>query len=179
MKQKLIIGISGKMGSGKSTISSLLKEGFGINGAKVEIMSLAGPIYKAQDLLYKEYGLELEGDKDRDLLIAVGLWGRNRSEDFWLDQLAKDMIQSDADVIICDDVRFKNEADFFSRNGFLFRIDGEQRGDNVDPNKSESVTECALDEYDFEHRVSNTLSPEDMCKNIAIMMGGSDEQEAV
>lgn len=177
MKHKLLIGISGKMGTGKSTISNLLKAGIGED--KVEIISLAKPIYKAQDLLYKEYGLTVEGDKDRPLLIAIGLWGRSKSPDFWLEQMAKCITESEADVIICDDVRFKNEADFFDRLGFLVRIEGEQRGANVDTSNASNSTECALDDYDFKHRVSNKLSPEDMCKQIAEMMGGKDDNETV
>lgn len=177
-KQKILIGISGKMGSGKSTISHMLKAAFEDN-MKVEIMSLSKPIYKAQDLLYKEFGLTLEGDKDRDLLIAIGLWGRAKSSDFWLEQMAKMITESSADVIICDDVRFENEADFFDRLGFLVRIEGEQRGDNVDKKRSTDSTEIALDNYDFKNRVSNKQIPSDMCKQIAEMMGGSNEQETV
>ena len=82
-KQKLLIGISGKMAVGKSTISHMLKAAFG-ESMKVNIVSLSKPIYQAQDLLYKHYGLTLEGDKDRELLIAIGLWGRNKSENFWI-----------------------------------------------------------------------------------------------
>ena len=175
-KQKLLLGISGKMGTGKSTVTHMLKAAFG-ESLKVEIMSLAKPIYKGQDLLYKEYGLTLEGEKDRDLLIAIGIWGRNKSPDFWLEQMAKMITESDADVIICDDVRFKNEADFFARLGFLVRIDGEQRGVNVDSSRANHPTECDLDDYDFENRVSNLLPPDAMCKQIGIMMGGSDVSE--
>ena len=170
---KLLIGISGKMGVGKSTVSHMLKAAFG-ESMKVEIMSLSKPIYKAQDLLYKEYDLTLEGDKDRDLLIAIGLWGRKRSSDFWLEQMAKMISESDADVIICDDVRFPNEAEFFDRLGFLVRIKGEQRGANVDPKKLTDPTETALDNYDFKHVVSNLETPAEMCKQIAIAMGGKD-----
>ena len=175
-KQKLLLGISGKMGSGKSTISHMLKAAFG-DTMKVEIMSLSKPIYKAQDLLYKEYGLTLEGDKDRDLLIAIGLWGRGKSSNFWLEQMAKMITESDADVIICDDVRFENEADFFDRLGFLVRIEGKQRGNNVDRDKATDATETALDNYKFKNIVSNLLPPDEMCKQIGIMMGGKNEKK--
>ena len=175
-KQKLLLGISGKMGSGKSTISHMLKAAFG-ESMKVDIMSLSKPIYKAQDLLYKEYGLKLQGDKDRDLLISIGKWGRDISSDFWLEQMAKMITESEADVIICDDVRFKNEADFFGKLGFLVRIEGEQRGENVDHSRATDATECALDNYWFKNKVSNLLAPDAMCKKIAEMMGGENDND--
>jgi hypothetical protein len=171
--KKLIIGISGKMGTGKSTVTNILVEALGKH--RSERISLAKPIYNAQDALYKMYGLEMEGEKDRDLLIAIGLWGRNKNPDFWLDQLAKYAIETDKEVLICDDVRFENEANFIDKVGFLIRIDGEQRGSNVDISRKEDPTECSLDTYNFKHRVSNTLSPEDMCKKIAKMLLKSAE----
>lgn len=172
---KLLIGISGKMGSGKTTLTNLLINALGME--RTQRVSNSAPIYKAQDLLYKEYGLQLKGDKDRDLLIAIGMWGRNIDPNFWLEQTAKLITESDKEIIICDDVRFANEADFFNKYGFLFRIDGVQRGDNVDPKRADDATEIALDDYDFKHRLSNELSPEDMCKQIAhVLMGGGDEK---
>ena len=73
-KQKLFIGISGKMGTGKSTLPDLLLKALPNSGKG----SMASPIYKGQDILYNEYGLPLEGDKDRPLLIAIGMWGRDK-----------------------------------------------------------------------------------------------------
>jgi len=169
--KKLFIGISGKMGTGKSTISHMLKAAFGDTG-KVTISSLASPIYTAQHLLYNEYKLNLEGDKDRDLLLALGAWGRAKDPDFWLKQFFIKAMESDFDIVICDDVRMKNEADFFKANGVLVRIEGEQRGDNVDESKANNVTECDLDDYKFEHVISNKQEPALMCQAIAhIMMG--------
>lgn len=179
MKQKLMIGISGKMGSGKSTISNLLKEAWESAGMKVEKLSVAAPIYNGQDLLYKEYGLQLEGAKDRDLLIAIGLWGRSKDPDFWLNQLAKMAIDSEADIIICDDVRFENEAKFFDKVGFLIRLEGDQRGDNIDPSRANHPTECDLDGYSFKHIVSNRQSPNDMCAEIGDMLKGDSDEKAM
>lgn len=169
--KKLLIGISGKMGTGKSTVSHLLKAVFS-ESAKVGIESLATPIYKAQNLLYTQYNIPLEGDKDRDLLLSIGKWGRDKNPDFWLEQFAKQVLKSKYDIIICDDVRMKNEADFFKKHGLLFRIEGEQRGDNVDPSKANNSTECALDDYEFDNIISNNQEPALMCKDIALIMAG-------
>lgn len=172
-KQKLFIGISGKMGTGKSTISHMLQVALQ-ETSKVKIGSLASPIYKGQDLLYKQYGLTLEGEKDRDLLIAIGLWGRGKDSNFWLEQFVKESVESEFEVIICDDVRFENEADFFKKHGVLFRISGEQRGGNLDESRKNHSTEVSLDEYDFDNIISNYQSPAEMCKQIAQIMGGND-----
>ena len=173
-KQKLFIGISGKMGTGKSTISHLLQAALQEN-SKVSISSLASPIYKGQDLLYKQYGLTLEGEKDRDLLIAIGLWGRAKDPNFWLEQFAKESLESDVDIIICDDVRFENEADFFKKYGLLFRIDGEQRGENLDESRKNHSTEISLDDYPFENVITNDKEPALMVQEIANIMLGDSE----
>ena len=171
-KNKLFIGISGKMAVGKSTVSKLLKEAFQIDN-KVILTSLASPIYKVQDMIYNEYKIGMVGDKDRDLLIAIGLWGRNKHPDFWLEQFVRQSLDSEYEIILCDDIRFENEANFFKKHGLLFRIEGEQRGDNIDISKANDPTECSLDEYEFDNVISNKLSPENMCKEIAkVLMAG-------
>ncbi len=174
MDNKIIIGISGKMGTGKSTVTKLLTES--LEEVNVQKISHSAPMYKLQDLIYKELGLTLEGEKDRDLLIALGMWGRTKSTNFWLEQVAKTIMESDKNIFICDDVRFENEADFFTKYGTLIRIEGEQRGANVDHSRSQDASECALDSYKFENIISNNTNPEDMCKQIAyILQGGKLE----
>ena len=166
--QKLFIGISGKMGTGKSTISHMLQSILEKSG----IMSLAAPLYKAQDLLYGEYELTLKGAKDRDLLIAIGQWGRDIDPNFWLEQFVRQATLSDYDIILCDDIRFPNEADFFAKHGVLVRLEGEQRGDNVDHSRATDATEVSLDDYDFKHVISNKGDPASICQQIANIMLG-------
>lgn len=167
-KQKLFIGISGKMGVGKTTISQMLQSIM----PNSEVLAFASPLYKAQDMIYDQYSLNLQGDKDRDLLIAIGQWGRNIDPDFWIEQFAKQALESEFEIIICDDIRFPNEAKFFEKFGTLVRIDGEQRGDNVDSSRATNITETALDNYKFDHVISNKQSPADICMAIANVMLG-------
>ena len=170
-KHTLFIGISGKMGTGKSTVSKLIRKSLD----KSVISSIASPLYKAQDLIYKEYGLTLEGEKDRDLLIALGLWGRNKSPDFWLEQFVKRAIEGRAEIVICDDIRFENEAKFFEENGVLIRLEGAQRGDNVDYSRADDKTETSLDNYKFKNVIINIdKSPEEICLDIACILMGKE-----
>ena len=157
---KLFIGISGKMGSGKTTLTNNIIKA--LSSFKIENVSMAKPIYDIQNKIYEMTGETLEGDKDRPLLIALGMWGRDRDCDFWLSQAVTEMLSSSSDIVICDDVRFENEANWFKENGLLLRIEGEQRGDNVDNSRKDNITETALDEYKFDNILSNKHEPQDI-----------------
>ncbi len=146
---KLYVGISGKMCVGKTTLTNGIIEALG--SLKVERVSLAKPIKDIQDMVYSELELEMQGEKDRDLLIALGMWGRGKDSNFWLKQAVKAMEKSDAHIVICDDVRFFNEAKWFNDNGLLIRLEGEQRGANVDKSRANDPTETNLDSFPFDH----------------------------
>lgn len=166
---KLYIGISGKMGTGKSTLTAgLMHE---LSSLRSERVSMAAPIYNLQNMIYDELGMTVDGDKDRPLLIALGMWGRDRSSDFWLKQAVRKFEESDAELIICDDVRFENEAKWFEENGILIRLEGEQRGDNVDASRADNITETALDGYAFKNIVSNTQGKENTLLSALHLIG--------
>lgn len=175
MNNKILIGISGRMGSGKTTLSDALIKRLG--GTKV---SLAAPIKNLQNMIYNNVSIDMEGDKDRDLLIALGKWGRSKHEDFWLNEVKHLINTLDDIVIICDDIRFPNEAKFFKENGILMRINGEQRGINVDHNVNDA-TETALDNYPFDFYIDNRKSIEE-CVTDALMcidLGVDDARESL
>lgn len=165
---KLYIGISGKMGSGKSTLTKNIIEA--LSQISFETVSLATPIKNIQYSIYSQLGLTMKGEKDRELLIALGLWGRGKNANLWLNQAVLNFKKSDAEIVICDDVRFKNEADWFNKNGLLIRLEGEQRGDNVDPLLISSTTETALDEYYFEHIIDNNNTEEETALSALYMI---------
>jgi len=156
---KLFIGISGKMGSGKTTLTNniICKQ---FNHIHCEVVSLAKPIKNLQDMVYDMLDIDMVGEKDRPLLIALGMWGRGKDPDFWLHQAVKELENSEAEIVICDDVRFENEANWFRDNGILIRLEGAQRGDNVDIHRLKDITETSLDNYPFDNRINNTVSAE-------------------
>lgn len=154
-----IIGISGRMGTGKTAISEGLIKMFA--DKKVVRLSMASPIKELHNLIYDKVPYKLVGEKDRDLLLALGKWGRSKSPDFWLNAFHETVVTMDADLIICDDIRFVNEAEYVKEHGILLRLRGLQRGPNVDKNIND-VTETVLDTYNFPYYIDNRR-PEENC----------------
>lgn len=151
---KIYIGISGKMGVGKTTVTNGIQKV--LKNSDIEVVSLAKPIKDIQNLIYSSLDMNMKGVKDRSLLIALGMWGRGKDDNFWLDQAVKRFTEATSDIVICDDVRFENEAEWFKNNGILIRLEGDQSGGNVDESDKDSPTETALDSYEFDNVVSNT-----------------------
>lgn len=150
--KKLIIGISGKMGSGKSTLAKHIMELF----PHAVTEKVAGDLYAIQDYIYQRTGLTMEGEKDRPLLIAIGEWGRGKSNSLWTDLCFKRVLSSEHEVIIIDDIRYPEEANaLIQAGGLLVRLEGTQRGPNVDPKFANRESETALDNFDFKYRINN------------------------
>jgi len=147
----LLIGISGKMGSGKTTLARFLQSGF----LDSEILSLATPI---KDIVVKNFscgrirfGSDLDNAKIKDmvtpcgktyreLMQLVGRFGRELWKDVWLENLKRRIEMSINDTIIVPDIRYPNEADYFVEHGTLIRL-------THSPHSSMDETEIALDNY--------------------------------
>jgi hypothetical protein len=114
---KLVVLISGKQGSGKTTLRENLISKISHDLAiltTVEHYSFARPVYDAaaavQAALHEKYGLTIL-QKDRALLQVIGTeWGRSsRGENVWVDCAREFVSRSKADIIVIDDCRFPNE----------------------------------------------------------------------
>ena len=86
-----------QMASGKTTLAEHLKNHHGF-----EIISMAGEV--------KRVGRELFGmtKKDRPLLQKIGMKMREIRESVWLDAVINQ--SQNYEIVVCDDVRFINEA---------------------------------------------------------------------
>lgn len=147
-----LIGLSGKMGSGKTTLANHLKSLF----SDVKTEKVAGDLYAIQDYIYDRLNLTMQGEKDRPLLIAIGEWGRNISPSLWTDACFNRVAKLNNELVIIDDIRYPEEALALEKcGGLLVRIDGTQRGPNVDPSMANRSSETALDSWDFKHRINN------------------------
>ena len=149
----MIIGLSGKQGTGKSTIAKAIQDTY----KDVKIFKIAGIIYELQDYIYNRVGLTLQGEKDRPLLIALGMWGRDKDSDLWTNVAIREALEysKQGGIALIDDIRFPNEALRVKENGLLIRIEGLQRGPNITEEMKTNITECALDDFKFEHIISN------------------------
>lgn len=162
-----LIGISGKMGSGKSTLAKHLISKYG----DVVIEKVAADLYAIQDYIYDRLDLKLVGEKDRDLLIAIGEWGRSKSPSLWTDACFNRIAKLQNEVVIVDDIRYPEEAMAIERlGGLLIRLEGIQRGPNVDPKSFNRFSETALDSWDFKHRISNLHSQEETVKQLETIL---------
>jgi len=115
----MIVLISGKAGSGKSTLKDALIVALSRREVRAKGLRFAGPLYEASHAVQRaltSYGLEFL-EKDRVLLQVLGTeWGRaSRGKDVWVRMLsgqAQEAFRSGYDVVVVDDCRFDNEKDF-------------------------------------------------------------------
>ena len=120
MKKHIIIAISGKMGSGKTTLAESLVEKYaGVH------LKFADPLYRMHEAIRNildDYGYIMK-PKDGKLLQLLGTeWGRETlGQNIWAD-LTENRIKQEIDdseeleqeaFIVVDDLRFDNELNLF------------------------------------------------------------------
>jgi nucleoside-triphosphatase THEP1 len=118
---KRIVLISGKQGSGKTTLSKNLTELFTKQGLTVANIKFADVLYELHDTIWgvmNKYGRTLAAKKDGPLLQLLGTeWGRNTlSQNVWVEIAQFRAAQAFKDpntVVIVDDCRFPNELESF------------------------------------------------------------------
>lgn len=115
-----VILISGKQGSGKTTLGHALTRELSGAGYQVVGLTFASTIYQIHDYavaLMQEKGMKFDLVKDGDLLQFLGTeWGRNRfGEDVWANCLKGDIKNYGEKwpnreiVFLVTDCRFQNE----------------------------------------------------------------------
>lgn len=128
MKQQIVL-ISGKQGSGKSTLQKALHEGAYRAGFKRSFcLNFADTLYQMHDAvlnIVREKGISPPFEKDGKLLQLLGTeWGRSViGENVWVDILKHEILNlrevagtSSAyspQLVIVADCRFRNEFDAF------------------------------------------------------------------
>lgn len=124
-KNNIIILISGKQGSGKTTLAkNLCKEIIPHRHAvNLRVMKFADPLYEIHSDIFdtlNRYGYKTDRSKvDGDLLQDIGTWGRRRDPLMWTTIMRNRVIEelgyndSVPNVIIIDDARFANEIELF------------------------------------------------------------------
>lgn len=166
----LLIGLSAKMACGKTTTAKFLQENIRKRGKTCEILPFAQPLKEECSELYR---FPLEWTKTgKDKTVNVPDWApyspnwsgqptvreilqyygtevcRAKEPGIWVRKFLEKAEQLGADVIICDDVRFPDEAEPFMKKGLCFRIEAYP---GYEP-KSFHSSETSLDDYEFHRR---------------------------
>ena len=168
----MVIGLSGKIRSGKSRVAKIFKEVLEENGKTCEVKSFASPIYEIVSKLYRTNKTEIQRDKRdnvpiyihtrksnsglilsnyREILQTIGTTARDcGDENVWVNSLfgcENEKIMGEftwaTDYWIIDDVRFPNEAQrILDCNGKLIRINRSDADDN------KHIIENSLNDWD-------------------------------
>jgi hypothetical protein len=177
---KRLIGVSGKIGSGKDTVGGVLQLLFAThhpNGAW-DIKKYAGKLKEVAEILtgipkinfeiqqFKNTNLPEEWNKDgeamsvRTLLQKIGTEALRDSlhENVWVNALFADY--NDSSHWIITDVRFPNEAEAIKKHGgIILRIER-------DVPANDHLSETALDDYEFDHVINNNSSIHDLIVDV-------------
>ena len=168
----MVIGLSGKIRSGKSRVAKIFKKVLEKEGKTCEIKSFASPIYEIVSKLYRTNKTEIQRDKRdnvpiyihtrksnsglilsnyREILQTIGTTARDcGDENVWVNSLfgcENEKIMGEftwaTDYWIIDDVRFPNEAQrILDCNGKLIRINRSDADDN------KHIIENSLNDWD-------------------------------
>lgn len=170
----LLVGVAGKAGAGKDTVSQFLCDLF-----RFQSFAFAEPLKKALQAMLdlgdehvngelKECELPLLGVSPRRLMQTLGTeWGRDTvRQDFWLKVMERRYVEHRRlcwrlqmnCLVAVSDVRFNNEADWVrSQGGLVLHVDRDDVR-AVSPHVSEAGVSFHRDDI----RISNNGTLEDL-----------------
>lgn len=167
----ILVGISGTMGSGKSTAFKFLQDNYKVFG-EAHLVKFAGPLYDIQEFIYRRISSVYERpegfEKNRKLLQWIGTdFGRDTiSKTLWIDlwkaevaELAKKLPEDT--FLICDDVRFENEIEAVkSLGGYTLKIISNNATDRITTNDGipNHSSETSLSSNLFDYTIKNTYT---------------------
>ncbi|MHA2248308.1 MAG: deoxynucleotide monophosphate kinase family protein [Candidatus Hodarchaeales archaeon] len=103
---RLLLGITGQMGSGKSTVGSYLASKYGFKRLRI-----SGKM--------REIAKELDIQPSRDFLQGIGQFMRGFDDDVWVKYVGQ-KVQNSSSPIVIDDIRRENEIKYLCQVGFKF-----------------------------------------------------------
>jgi len=185
----MIIGISGKIGSGKGVVSEKLAE-FLSKRKPVYYKIFAHPLKDIVAILtghplttnydnYFEGGIRDYSQEDKntfiplynmtigEMLQKIGTEAmRNHFDsDVWAKAIFSNYDDKEDYIWVISDCRFTNEADAIKkRGGIIIRVNGDPAKVNLNTKRDKShISETALDDYtDFDYVIENNSTLEDL-----------------
>lgn len=175
----MILGLTGKMGSGKSTATELLAK---LNRDSTAVVKFAQPLYDLQEAAYSRispvYQRPHNFIKDRKLLQWLGTeWGRGTiSESLWVDLWSAEtqkLLDIGTGLVISDDVRFDNEAKMVkAMGGHIIQITSDFTEKRIDTKAgiSNHASEAGVSPDLVDYVVKNNGSLADFENSLAHML---------
>ena len=148
----MIVGISGKVGSGKTTLADYLVQKTNNGLRKMSFASLLKEVVvkligcEVEDFASQEFKLKWLPDWNMSVGQFLQWFGtdicRATNPGVWVNRL---MEKAEGLDVVIDDVRFKNEAmEIIKHGGVVIRLDGDPAKSNRDPNHR---SETDLDDF--------------------------------
>lgn len=172
MNKLKLIAFNGGMGTGKTTAIQSIRE---LSWIKVTNVKFAQPLYDMQEAIYERiasvYDRPLNFIKDRKLLQWLGTeWGRESiSQTLWVDLWKAKVMEvyneNPSKIIVCDDVRFDNEADAVrSLGGHVIKIISDKSFFRIDTTSGITghKSEQGLDFKNIDYIIENNGTIEDL-----------------
>lgn len=165
MMSTVITLLSGKAGTGKSTVATIIQNRL-LPKWDVLLTNFAYGVKRSAFDCFNWDGVKDE--KGRGLLQGIGNVGRKYNEDIWCEyvenKIIADYINKNIfapDIIIIDDWRFPNEADFFDNRPeyqlVKIRVNCPEREILKGTKHGNDISEISLDYYDsFDYTIINS-----------------------
>lgn len=189
----MIIGFTGSMGAGKSTaIEYVSSDIFERHRAdrKVTLVKFAKALYDIQEYIYNRISDVYQRPdtfiKDRKLLQWIGTdWARGTiSETLWVDiwknSVNRSLSHDPSTVIVCDDVRFDNEAEAVKAlGGYVVKIFCSSNEKRIDTSTGivQHKSEAGIDHKYVDYFIDNNGSLEDLARQVENLVAELNERE--
>jgi dephospho-CoA kinase len=177
----MIIGISGKIGSGKDTVGKYLKtkynfkiETLALNVRKIVSILTGIPLdilltREAKGIIVKYNNKEL---RVGELFQIVGNGLRDSIHpDVWVNSLFANITGN----VVITDVRYPNEVlEIEKQGGIVIRVEGDpqnirlniKNGKSEDKRDLNAISETALDNWQFKYKLENDTSLDELFKKV-------------